>query len=831
MLFPLDAFPDSLPWDVKRALLVIDLQKDFVEASGKAPIENVFQFLPAIPRLTSKFRENGDVIWVQTEFLQPRPTISPDLGSYTIVLKSFLASDEDGGRRDEDVQGGSPIEKSSADDAPDPGAEEVDAFLAPRTNLIDHSAAVEDLAARSPGQDVRCCLPTTTGVQLPSLLTSAIDHERDIILLKSHYSAFQSSSLLLNLRSKLITDVYLCGAMSNVSVYATALDAVRHGFGVTLVEDCLGYRDERCHEEAMRQMADAMGANGTDCQELIDELNGDLGEVVTEDMFKTKFEVRLPEARRTQEIPSLSPSVVEWISQLHNPTSAFNDFSVDRTQALRDPQSSGVSPDVDGAEPVLELHDTGALQAQCSTVDGVSCGPYFYFNQSSAVAGCMRQVTPENVSPPRKRSTGDISPEQPESKSKYGSAHRRSSHEEAVGSRPRIKATRVRPRRRRDLSGEANSLGIHGRSATSVDRSTSVTPPVDSIEADPRLDNAIPENKASEATQVFDRRVPGAGEAKILTNMATEIVKKRDADKNISPKTLGPGDSIGEGDCREIHNFISSEDAFHAFANLKNEIEWQKMFHRSGEVPRLVAVQGEVGVEGCIPIYRHPADESPQLLPFSPTVRSLRDCLEKTLQQTFNHVLVQLYRSGEDNISEHSDKTLDIVRGSDIVNLSLGAQRTMILRSKAFATRLEKDEVGRRIAQRVTLPHNSLFVLGPNTNRHWLHAIRADKRPLSQKSAEELDFNGERISLTFRHIGTFIEPIKGTIWGQGATSKDQRGAKEILIGFEAQKAGEAMIRAFGQENHQSHGFSWEQQYGTGFDVINSITTDTLSKTG
>lgn len=80
------------------------------------------------------------------------------------------------------------------------------------------------------------------------------------------------------------------------------------------------------------------------------------------------------------------------------------------------------------------------------------------------------------------------------------------------------------------------------------------------------------------------------------------------------------------------------------------------MRHRSGEVPRRVAVQGEIGMNGSIPIYRHPADESPPLLEFTPTVLKIRDELQMLLKQPFNHVLIQLYRSGQDNISEHSDK-------------------------------------------------------------------------------------------------------------------------------------------------------------------------------
>lgn len=78
----------------------------------------------------------------------------------------------------------------------------------------------------------------------------------------------------MSLRMKLVTDVYLCGCLTNVSIYATAADAVQHGLGVTVIEDCLGYRSEEKHEDAMRQMADIMGVDGIDGDEIIEEAGG-----------------------------------------------------------------------------------------------------------------------------------------------------------------------------------------------------------------------------------------------------------------------------------------------------------------------------------------------------------------------------------------------------------------------------------------------------------------------------------------------------------------------------------------------------------------------------
>jgi alkylated DNA repair dioxygenase AlkB len=302
--------------------------------------------------------------------------------------------------------------------------------------------------------------------------------------------------------------------------------------------------------------------------------------------------------------------------------------------------------------------------------------------------------------------------------------------------------------------------------------------------------------------------------------------------------TLGPGDRIGEGDSAIEYDLIPlhqrdlvnsnvplSNTIFHG---LYHEIAWQKMYHAAGEVPRLVAVQGAIRRDGSKPIYRHPADQSPPLLPFSAKVKLVKEAAEEVVGHPLNHVLIQLYRDGKDYISEHSDKTLDIVRGSKIVNASFGARRTMRLRrkkkGKSQADEGEQDSKSAtsetpepRETQRIPLPHNSLFILDLKTNRSWLHGINADKRLAADKSPEELAYEGMRISLTFRHIGTFLSSDEKKIWGQGAKNKDKDDAADVVNGDKQET--EKMIRAFGKENHEDESWDWEQSYAEGFDVL------------
>jgi nicotinamidase-related amidase/alkylated DNA repair dioxygenase AlkB len=198
------------------------------------------------------------------------------------------------------------------------------------------------------------------------------------------------------------------------------------------------------------------------------------------------------------------------------------------------------------------------------------------------------------------------------------------------------------------------------------------------------------------------------------------------------------------------------------FEALRAEVAWSPMRHRGGEVPRLVALQGERAADGVEPLYRHPADEQPALRPWTPIVDRLRRAVEQRVGHRMNHALIQLYRHGKDWIREHSDKTLDLVRPSFIVNVSLGQRRTMVLRPKR-----EDGAPGEAPPiQRIPLVHGSLLVMDLETNRRWFHGIN-----------KEGDSDGPRISLTFRHIGTLWDPATDAVWGAGAPTADRAEAE------------------------------------------------------
>ncbi|MCJ1279323.1 hypothetical protein MMC21_007147 [Puttea exsequens] len=652
-------------FETRKALIIVNLQNDSFYTQGDMYITKNSDWIPRLKEMIPYFRKHGDIVWANTHLGVLPTEPSPDPAKVQAdadklaeknreeqhvkeqQIKAERISEEERARRKElepmdPNPGVTPgyqmyypssrakeiMTRASAETRAEKRSADLQALFTDRNNLVE-----EKLRKPAKGQRTRFYIAGTKGAEILDDLHDVVDEETDLVVTKHHYSAFDQTSLLVALRTKMVTEVYLCGCLTNVGVYSTAADAVQHGLQVTIVEDCLGYRSEEKHDEALRQMADIMGANGITTEEIIEESGGR----------------DLPES----EMPGIT----------------LEDLNLNARGASEEPRMEDVRR---GFTPGLE-----------------------------------------------------------------------------------------------DVAPEASAL------------TKSVTPPPPTA--------APPRNRSSWA-------------------MAKS-------------QYLGLNDKIGSGDSRIIYDAISSPLLAPSFQRLKDEVGWQTMLHRSGQVPRLVAVQGDVGKEGEVPIYRHPADESPPLLPFTGTVQRIRGEAEALLGQKFNHALIQLYRDGIDNISEHADKTLDIVRGSSIINISIGAERTMTLRTKKSKYASGLDSPSMRQTQRIKMPHNSIFVLGPQTNREWLHGVRADKRPSVEKTDEEKAFAGERISITFRQIGTFMDKSKKTIWGSGARQKTRSKASKISTRDNSQM--EAMINAFGKENHDVE-FDWDAEYGSGFDVVNLL---------
>ncbi|KAG6011598.1 hypothetical protein E4U43_008217 [Claviceps pusilla] len=668
----------------RKALILVDFQNDFVETDGVFPATVPEGFVDRAARLTNEIRGKGDVVWVQSQFDKPVP----------VDMEAIIVSDIASVARHKDNR-----DRSMALIASDePPYEE--AFLS--------------------RPEAKCARKGSWGAKIIAAMEEVMQ-ERDTVITKSHYSGFNGTPLLRTLRAKMVMEVFICGSMANVGVYATALDAARHGMSITIVEDCCGYRSEQRQLAAVRNLIRLTGCEVASAEEVIESLYSSSDATAPQ----------TPRRGAQKTWPSVTSSTSSR-SQKASETAVSNILT----------SLAGLRLDARDPESVT---NHGAAKHQTSPAD-------------------LRKTRLSNKQEtcPKNDKSLAVTVDQPPT---------------TIGSNvyQGFESPVLSPDRKIQGDDDTNNVDT----PRSPQHSHATTQTLSRMRQQPVSESSVTEEK---------------------------ILQK----------------GLGEGDTDIIESVLLHEVEKKAFEELRNEVQWQRMLHQGGEVPRLVAVQGEVAQDGSMPVYRHPSDASPPLLPFSPMVRAIKAETEKHLGHTLNHVLIQFYRDGKDYISEHSDKTIDIVKGSYIANVSIGAERTMVLRTK----RRDKDpcrtdasppprDANRQI-QRARLPHNSLCRMGLKTNMKWLHSIRQDKRAERDKTPAEMAYDGGRISLTFRHIGTFLDKKEKMIWGQGATGKTHETAKPVINGQGPEAV--AMLKAFGAENNSSV-FDWEAHYGKGFDVL------------
>ena len=97
----------------------------------------------------------------------------------------------------------------------------------------------------------------------------------------------------------------------------------------------------------------------------------------------------------------------------------------------------------------------------------------------------------------------------------------------------------------------------------------------------------------------------------------------------------------------------------------------------------------------------------------------------------YNSVLVHLFQSGDQSMPSHSDDEECIENGSDIVTVSLGATRKLVLR----------DTVSNRVVHTEKLSHGSVSCMSKASQRYYRHEI-----------PKEPECREPRVSLTFRLI-------------------------------------------------------------------------------
>ncbi len=191
------------------------------------------------------------------------------------------------------------------------------------------------------------------------------------------------------------------------------------------------------------------------------------------------------------------------------------------------------------------------------------------------------------------------------------------------------------------------------------------------------------------------------------------------------PQTL----PMPDADVRFWPQFFDAAASDAYLHDLTTTIAWKqeaiKLYGKSVALPRLTAWYGDEGrVYSYSGITVHPLAWTPELL-------AVKSRVEAVSGVVFNSVLLNLYRSGADSVSWHSDDEPELGTNPIIASVSFGGERSF-----QFKHRQNPD-----LRDAVTLTHGSLLLMAGSTQHYWKHQIPKTKKPVEP-----------RINLTFRVI-------------------------------------------------------------------------------
>ena len=173
--------------------------------------------------------------------------------------------------------------------------------------------------------------------------------------------------------------------------------------------------------------------------------------------------------------------------------------------------------------------------------------------------------------------------------------------------------------------------------------------------------------------------------------------------------------------------WMPAERASGLMQRLTEELEWSQrpivVFGKELMQPRLIAWGGDEA-------YKYsgqtlPPQEMPDFL------RALMDEVSEAVGVSFNHVLLNRYRDGQDNMGMHADNEPELGKNPTIAAISLGVERWFVL--------MPKRKKANRFKKKFKLAHGSLLVMRGTMQHQWRHG-------LPKMGGVE----GERINLTFR---------------------------------------------------------------------------------
>lgn len=162
-------------------------------------------------------------------------------------------------------------------------------------------------------------------------------------------------------------------------------------------------------------------------------------------------------------------------------------------------------------------------------------------------------------------------------------------------------------------------------------------------------------------------------------------------------------------------SFLAPEEADHCLQHLWRELAWEQheinLFGRSVLQPRLIAWYGDADAS-----YAY-SGLSLQPEPWHPLLLSLKERLEKECDCRFNSVLANAYRDGDDSMGWHSDNEPELGERPCIASVSLGAQRSFLIR------RVPRLRQKRERSLQLVPAHGSLLLMSGDSQAMFQHSV------------------------------------------------------------------------------------------------------------
>ena len=183
-----------------------------------------------------------------------------------------------------------------------------------------------------------------------------------------------------------------------------------------------------------------------------------------------------------------------------------------------------------------------------------------------------------------------------------------------------------------------------------------------------------------------------------------------------------------QGEAYYFGKVMSTAEANNYFEQLLDNIEWRQdeviIFGKRIITKRETAWYGEEEFE-----YTYSKITRKAKL-WTPQLRKLKQLVEQETGLEFNSCLLNLYHTGEEGMSWHSDAEAELGKQPAIASVSLGAERKFVLKHTTSGEKVS-----------VQLENGSLLLMQGETQSHWLHSLPKTKK-----------VQAPRINLTFRRI-------------------------------------------------------------------------------